>query len=666
MRGIDMVYDDVEMFVRANFRLAAPHRFVKDKNKKYLRIGAGFDIETTRVDHFAFMYIWQVSYGNDVLLGRTWYAFDLFMKRLDHFLDCLNARIILWVANLGHEFAFIGRRFEWKKVFARESHQPLIAQTGRIEFRECLSISGIGGLANLARNYTTTQKAVGDLDYTVMRNSHTPIDEKEMGYIVNDVKILSEWGEYIFSEYSDKRKQIPMTATGIVRNMIKKAAYETGHMQDIKTAVKAMYPNVDTYNFIMKFLFRGGYTHANAWWVMVVWDNVIGADETSAYPSVMLKGYYPKCEFYPFTPTHDGVHITDDKLKTECVWFIARFYGIRKRTMHTLESEHKIMNYQKAIFDNGRLQRADMVRVALTEIDYKLYEMFYVWDKIEIEQAYHAVRGSLPEYVLKPLRAAYQTKARIKKDCKKRGINPDTVPEYRNAKATINSYYGCMVQRINFNEWIYNPVSGEWHQEPSKKSFRQMIANAILVPYWGIWVTAAARYAVCSTIAELDPDMCSANVLYCDTDSIYMVDTPRNRKIIARYNEKMAQMNKSLPDEFFDIGCFDWIGADEKGEPAHYKFKTLGAKRYLKLHDGVAEVTVAGMRKGTLEKNILRPFATDNSYPYFEKQKDGTKKKLGYIDIDELFDKFSDFFVCPAMNPKKILQTIHRRNTKRK
>lgn len=663
-----MIYYDVEDFAKANFRLAAPHKFIKDKRKKYLRVGAGFDIETTRIDKYAFMYVWQVSYGDDVLIGRTWFAFDLFMHRLQHFLDCINARLILWVANLGHEFAFIGRRYTWTKVFARESHQPLVAQTGRVEFRECLSISGMGGLANLAKNYTTTQKAVGDLDYTKLRNSCTPIDtEKELKYIVNDVKILSEWGEYIFKEYSDKRRQIPMTATGIVRNMIKKAAYETGHIQDIKEAVKAMYPNVDTYNFIMKFLFRGGYTHASAWWCMVVWDNVIGADETSAYPSVMLKGYYPKCEFYPFTPTTDGVHITDQKLQTECVWFIAKFYGIRKKTMHTIESEHKIMNYQKAIFDNGRLQRAEMVRVALTEIDYKIYEMFYEWDKIEIEQAYHAIRGPLPEYVLKPLREAYKTKARIKKECKEKGINPDTIPEYRNAKATINSYYGCMVQRLNFNEWVYSPVSGEWHQEASRKAFRQMIANALLVPYWGIYVTAHARYAVCSTIAELDPDMCSTNVLYCDTDSIYMDDTPRNREIIARYNARMEEMNESLPPEFIDIGCFDWIGGtDENGDPVRYKFKTLGAKRYLKLHDGVAEITVAGMRKGTLEKNIIRPFATDNSYPYFEKQKDGTKKKLGYIDIDELFDKFSDFFVCPVTNRIKMQPYIRRRIMKRK
>lgn len=641
-----MVYTDIDLFVKEQLRLTQPQRFILDKHKKYLRIGCGFDIETTRKDLHAYMYIWQFSYGEHIIIGRTWWAYSYLIEQIRLYLDKINGRLIVWVANLGHEFAFIGRRYHWDKVFAKEAHQPLLAVNGRIEYREALSISGQGGLKNLAKNYTQTQKAVGDLNYNIPRNSQTPLDDTEMGYVINDVRILAEWGEYIFKAYSDNKKQIPMTATGIVRNSIKKAAYATGHIKEISEAVKQMYPNRETYNFIMMFLFRGGYTHANAWWVLVVWDSVIGADYTSSYPSVMLCPgyYYPKSEFLPCRLETDGKHITDKIMDECCVWFVAIFRGIRRTTMHTVESEHKIIKYENATFDNGRLIGADMVRVALTELDYLIYLKFYDWDSIEIQRAYKAVRGPLPEYVLKPLREAYQTKARLKKWAKERGINPDTIPEYRNAKATINSYYGVMVQRLCFTEYLYDEQTGKWSEQESKKTYRQMIAHSILNPYWGIYVTAWARYNILSTIGSIDTDETGNIVIYSDTDSIYGDDCPAFRQAVEKYNEIQIEKNKKLPPEFADIGCFDWIGGtDDQGNPQRYKFKTLGAKRYIKYHDGEAEVTVAGMRKGSLEHSILRQFATDNSYILYKDQKHKTGK-LGYIDINELFGVFSDSF----------------------
>lgn len=660
-----MIYTDVSAFCHDIFSLKNKRKFILDKHKKYIRAGIGFDIETTRSEDKAFMYVWQVSYNDHQCYGRTWFGFRIFMEKLDQHLGIFNARAIIWVANLGHEFAFIGRRFHWDKVFARESHQPIIACTGRIEFREALTISGQGGLKNLSKNYTTTQKAVGDLDYSKLRNQWTPLSDEEIGYIINDVKILSEWGNWIFEEFTDHKIPIPLTRTGIPRGAIKKEAYATGHYNDIRDAVHSMFPDRETYNLIMKFLFRGGYTHANAWWVCVVGVHVIGADFTSSYPAVMIRGcYYPKSEFIPIILETDGKHITDKRMENHCVWFIAEFRGIEKITMHTVESEHKLMKYKNGRFDNGRLISADIITVSLTEIDYQIYCMFYDWTSIRIIEAHSAVRGQLPEYVLKPLKEAYKTKARIKKECKKRGILPDTIPEYRNAKATINSYYGVMVQRLNFTEWEYDEITGQWNPKESNKTYKQMIRNVILSPYWGIYVTAHARYNILSVIAEMDAadETISDNVLYSDTDSLYFEDTPRNRKIIEAYNEKCRLINADLSPEFADLGLFEWIDTDADGQPVQYRFKTLGAKRYIKYYQKwnpdtkeyypETEVTVSGMSKGTYEKAILRTFATDNSVPYY---RDARKKSglLGYLDIDEFFDTFSDSFILTATESQR-------------
>ena len=34
--------------------------------------------------------------------------------------------------------------------------------------------------------------------------------------------------------------------------------------------------------------------------------------------------------------------------------------------------------------DNGRILSADEIKVCITELDYKIYEKFYTWDKMTI------------------------------------------------------------------------------------------------------------------------------------------------------------------------------------------------------------------------------------------------------------------------------------------
>lgn len=643
------IYENTDLFCRQVLRKVKKN-YIYDNHQKILRVSCGFDIETTKQDERAYMYHWQFVLNQNVLTGRKWDDFTALIEQLNTWCSWQKCIIIIWVANLGHEFAFMGRRFQWKNIFAVDSHQPLKALTGRCEFRECLTISGKGGLANLAKNYTRTQKAKDDLQYDIPRNSMTELTETERGYCYADVEILSEWADYIFTNYPDKGLAIPMTASGIVRSQIRKAAEETGHIEDIRKAVTSLYPDRDLYNFIMRYLFRGGYTHACAWWCYVPYDNIIGADFTSSYPAVMIS---PEC-YYPVTPfvetdlECDGHEVTDTRLQERCCWFIADFFDIERTMMHTIESKHKIIDHTGASFDNGRLIKAVQIRVALTELDYETYTKFYKWGSMRILRSWTAFRGHLPGYMLRPLMTAYKQKARMK------AAGLDNTTEYQNYKAVVNSFYGCTVTRLKYTVWKYNQGepfmlngrligTGDWYDESTAKTYSQLISKQLLSPFFGIYCTAWARKRLLDTVYALDwnQDMCS--VLYCDTDSIYMLDTPRNRKIIEEYNAHIYQVNAIFEPEFFDLGAFDWIGADKKtGEPGHYRFKTLGAKRYIKHKDGVTEVTIAGLPKGSLEKKLVRPFNdTGNCYIAYRDAKHKTGM-IGWVDIDELFDTFND------------------------
>lgn len=665
-----MIYNNLRSFIRAKLN-RKKQVFVYSQHKKYIRICSGFDIETTRIENHAYMWVWQLSWNDDILIMRKWSEFAALVAAVNTWLQPKKAYILLWVANLGHEFAFLARQFRWSKIFARESHNPLTASTGQIEFRECLSISGGGGLANLAKNYCTIRKLKGELNYDIPRNSFTQIldgtngTENEMGYIINDVTILSQWADYIFREFSDNGKDIPLTSTSIVRNDIRIAAEKTGAIDDIRKAVHELYPDRVNYNYFMSFLFRGGYTHANIWYVCCKWENTIGVDFTSSYPAVMLQKYYPMTPFVDCDCACDGKSITDEKLQTKCMIMTVDIDNIERTTFHAIESDHKIIKYKNAQFDNGRLYKAEKIRVCLTELDYEIYTKFYKWEKITVVESLCAERGKLPNYVLNPLKRYYTLKDRLKKEGKDKTI------EYKNAKARLNSFYGCCVTRLNFTDYHYNQDDdfvldngkgvkhGEWYETESKKTYEQMIEKQLLSPFWGIWVTAHARHNLLKTVFAMDDSKMQTNVIYCDTDSIYFDDTPRNRAIIATYNADVQNFNNCyLPEEFANIGLFDWVDAEKDGNPVHYSFETLGAKRYIKYYHDHAEITVAGMRKGTYENKIMQRFATDNSYPVYHEYENETeeirKKIIGYVDIEELFTYFTDNFLLGCDESNKL------------
>lgn len=651
-----MIYTELKPFLQQVLK-RRKQVYIYDKHRKYARICSGFDIETTRIGENAYMYHWQVSMNEHTLLMRRWDDFSKLLRALDSWCEPKKCSIIMWVANLGHEFAFLCCRYKAKKIFATDAHTPLTVDIGRVQFRECLTISGQGGLANLADKYTQTKKLKGDLDYDVIRNSYTPLTDTELQYCINDVRILAEFAEYMFTEYSDKKLDLPLTSTGIVRNAIRAAVDETGQTEQIRAAVRALFPPRQWYNFVMEFLFRGGYTHANIWHVHIILDGIIGIDYTSSYPAVMLHGYYPTTPFIDCELSVDSESrfIDDEKMQSKCVWFIADFWDIERTTYHAIESEHKLIESEDVALDNGRVTFAKRVRVALTELDYEVYKKFYTWTKIQIVKAQCATRGKLPEYVLKPLRKFYKVKQRLK------GTDLENSIEYKNAKAAVNSFYGCMVTRLKFYQWYFdeNDKKKPWKEKESKKTYDKLIEKQVLSPFWGIYVTSWARFNLLSVLHEIDFDKTENNAVYLDTDSIYFFDCPRIREIVEKYNLEMYKINEQYEPEFHDIGAFSWIDADKKtGEPISYKFKTLGAKRYLKHYNGKSEITVSGMKKGTLENKIKRPFATDNSYVLYKDAKH-KKGKLGYVDIDELFDCFNDDFILACDESLKLASAYH-------
>ena len=587
---------------------------------EYEKLYCGFDIETTNIDqgakHLAFMYHWQFIIAADdctenyCIMGRTWFEFIDFMTALKERRELSEGhRIIIWIANAGFEFQFIRKYFEWdpEDFFAREERHPLKFRTGGFEFHEALTISG-GSLAQLAKDYTTTQKLAGDLDYSVLRNSETPLTDQERAYCINDVVILAEWSKFIFDNYIMKDHRIPLTKTGILRSETRCCMTDMlgqGGVQIYRSLIYENFPDSETYAYWFKYLFRGGYVHANCLMTgfPIVSKNkdkhqgIDGYDETSAYPYFMLASdHYPMGKFV-------DAEYNENLLKTKCCIMKVRFTNIRRRWSHSIESQSKAIECYgskscRLIIDNGRIAQAASLTVMLTELDFEIYKKFYIWEgDPEIIEFKIADRGMLPVFIRKVLKKYYKLKAKLKREKKQ-----DT-PEYVIAKQKVNSFFGMMVTRIELDKVTYDNLVKEWIVAEKALDFGEEIKSVFLLPQWGIWVTSAARHALLSVTAAITEVIGDgrgengAGVIYNDTDSIKVYDPDGEAvKVIHEYNDSVVENRrkfKLVSDDYNGLGEFDH-------EASYDKFKTLGAKRYLTSEDGEIKATIAGLPKQSI------------------------------------------------------------------
>ena len=632
---------------------------VKKNDIYYYKLYMGFDIETsnvtqeiplytktgrrrkkTDIKHMAFMYHWQIALASDdtahVFMGRYWSEFERLMQLLTaHYKLDFNKRIICWIANTSFEFQFIRKRFEWDpaELFAREERHPMKFRTGGWEFHEALTISG-GSLAQLAKDYTTTQKLKGDLDYDVFRSGKTELTKDEKSYCINDVVILSEWSKYIFDSYIIPDRKIPLTKTGLLRAEcraeLRKMLGPDGsrvYMQLIREA----FPSKEIYEYWFRYFFRGGYVHSNILMTGVTIKGAKGYDRTSSYPAEMLL----KLNHFPVTPFTES-EFSEEFLKSKCCIMIARFKNIRRRWSHSIESKSKAIELEHSkkypiVIDNGRIAQAGKLTVMINELDYEVYKRFYIWDDMEVLRFETADRGPLPIFIRKVLAKYYKLKPGLKKAVQAGDLSLAT--KLAIIKQKINSFFGMMVTRVELDKIVYD--KDEWKVLEKELDFEDEIKSQFLLPQWGIWVCSLARAELLLPTADITEAIGDgrgkngAGVIYNDTDSIKVYDpTGEAVRIIEKYNRRQAELIKAagLTDPAFsDLGMYDHEGTYDR-------FKTLGAKRYLTEEHGKVKATIAGLPKASILNVKGDPFEAFDADGMLIDAEISLKNGISYID----------------------------------
>lgn len=579
-------------FIYTNLNEKSYNRTFIYNKRQYVYPYCAFDIETTTTDIGSYMYAFTFALNDGIYVGRTWEEFNelLDMLSLKYNTVGLDRILVVWVHNLSFEFQFLRKRLKFKRIFAKEKRHIITACTvNNIEFRDSLAISGCN-LDMTSKLYgCTTKKMLGDLDYKILRNSKTPLTEEERTYMINDVKILREFAEKIYDMYICNGF-FPITKTSILRHEVKEKSKQSPSIVD---TVKRCFLPQSKYKPFMNFLFSGGITHANPRHANMILNDVHGLDLKSDYPFQMATKYFPngKARIEPC----DDIEYLIELGKSRCLILALEFTNIRLKETSPISpiSKSKCVKFEKFHADNGKLWSAKSISIYATELDFEYIRETYEYESVTCKYAESYYKIHLPQYVIQPILQGFIEKEKLTKD----------TPEYMLAKQKPNSGYGMLVTRMNESEFILDEEGNVELDKDYIFSYEKERRKAFLSPLWGIWVTSHARHTLMRMINKIGQD-----VVYCDTDSIYLLNYEKHKHLFDEYNKNVSEYNSMyLPTECKKLGTFE-------NEGKCTKFKTLGAKRYIKEKDGEITTTVSGMKKGSFvkycKKEELEPFDT--------------------------------------------------------
>lgn len=590
------------------------------------------------------IYQWQFAINNIVYFGRDLKEYVEFIKILSDklYLSPIR-RLIVYVHNLSYEFQWIRHWFEWEEVFAVEKRKVLNCLDKNGIMYKCSYLLTHKSLKEVAKDIGM-QKLVGEIDYNEILAPWTELDEKHIRYGIYDVEIIVEKIKEELKSF-DTLTDIPSTMTGYVRRECRDRCLHSGnwkHDRQYRDFMKSFTIERQEYEMLRNRIFQGGKVTSSHQNVRKTMYNVASYDITSSYPAVLF------CEY----PMKKGEYIGDItlekyyELKSKyCLMFRISMKNLAEKNGNVgYISESKCTHLKNNVTANGMIYSAEEIITYGTDIDYEIINTVYNYTDIKLDMCWIYKKGYLPPCILKYVLELFQSKTKLKGDKEKEN-------DYMRAKNNFNSIYGMMVtsmirEVIDYDEDWNSHLTEEEKENQLEIENNKM--NKFLLYPWGVWVTAYARQALYTLIMQIGDDF-----IYCDTDSIKLLNYEKHKDKFILYNQQIENRNKKhverlgLKDnlfiatnntgEKFSLGTWTFEGISEK-------FKTLGAKRYLeykydeKEKRKILKLTVAGLSKSKACRYLNR-----KAYP-FELFDDGLvvpKEMSGRIVFKYIDDAYS-------------------------
>lgn len=604
--------DEIETYTLCDFPYDKLHTIaLKCKHRKGMEIltdFATFDIETTTIEvagvYTGFMYHWQMCVNGIVCAGRTWEEWQVFMDRLSKIYKTNESRkFVIYVHNLAYEYQFIKDFLQTDtKVFAVKSRKPLYVTTPNgIEYRCSYLLSNMS-LAKACANEKGCyhQKAVGDLDYRIIRTPTTDLTDEEYGYCVADVVCLYDFIKARLRNENDNLESIPMTSTGYVRRDCRRycRADRRYRQKFLKLTL-----SVEDYT-MLKEAGRGGNTHANRFLSGKILHNVDSYDVASSYPFQLIARKFPMTKFVQYGEVESIAELNRLIEKEACLFrVLIEDVSCKESLVMPYIPYSKCLSVGRYTLDNGRILTASHLLLTVTDIDWKLIEQQYDFDhaKIRISDMRIAEYGYLPEPIRKCVLDYFHRKSELKVqiEAAERAGDFDKAEElsylYAKMKARLNAIFGMMytdichdIIEVEGGSWL--PVQKPDIAESIKKFYKSR--NSFLFYAWGVWCTAHARQHLQTLIDEGT----GYGTIYCDTDS---------SKAVGVDHERITALNAEIMRDCDALGAFADVDGKrvymgvyehENDEPIE-AFKTLGAKKYCYIDKKGLHITISGVSK---------------------------------------------------------------------
>ena len=384
------------------------------------------DSDKDKCIKIGFMYIWMLGINDNVFYGRTWEELRIFLGKLN------KRKKDIFIHNLSFEFQFLSGNFKLINVFARKERKVIKCEMEEynITFRCTYYMTNVA-LSKLTDVYNLpVEKKCGDLDYSLVRNSKTPLTATELLYCEYDCLVIYYYIKQELSMYK-KFNKIPNTLTGRVRKELQARVLKNYNYRS--KLQKCINTDPHIYNLLID-CFAGGYTHANWLYVNEVIKNVVSWDFTSSYPFVMLVEKYPSTTFKKCNVSNIKSILYDDFAYIINI----EFKNIKSNYFNNIISKSKAYYIENGVYDNGKIVSASLLKIVINEIDLKITQEFYSFDEYNILEIYYANKSYLPYELLDFILDKYHNKTSYKNVSGKEYL-------YSIEKSKFNSLYGMCV-----------------------------------------------------------------------------------------------------------------------------------------------------------------------------------------------------------------------------
>ena len=609
--------------------------------KKYASDFMCFDTETSHADlEVAWVYQWAIKLKSLYVYGRTVSEFIEFLQLCaEHYKLNDKKKILIAVHNLSYDYCYIKhslREYDPKiDILAIDNHSILQIDVLGFRFLCSYKLTNLS-LAKLSESYAKTyDKAVGEIDYTKIRYQDSKLTARDWFYMFSDVASQEDGVKgYIKVMGHDYLYKCPITSTGFVREKCRDAS----RASDWRSEFLKMSLDLDMYKQHRQG-FMGGVTIANfnITGKTIRSDKLRHVDFTSSYPARQMLDYAPtgKAMYYGEI---DSMEELNELLNTQCCIFVfeVKELHINKGITAPYIPHSKCLEADRALKVNGKVVYASTLRMVVSELDFAMIRSQYTWQENSLRIANMIIyeRGEFPQWLKGEVMEYFKNKCTLK----------HTDPElYQKSKNMLNAIYGMSATAplretfkftadeendIHIEDMIMGKVKRTKDEEKSALEKFYNSRNSFMPYVLGIYTTAHARFALYEMIRAVGYE----NFLYCDTDSVFYLETPENKITMDAYKEKCKQRA---------IAAGAYVGDNYLGMPTDEAplraFRALHAKCYameeLNEKTGKYElsVTIAGIPKKSTK---------------FIKGKAVTKTNAEELGkIDNLYDGFT-FSYC--------------------